>query len=97
CGTSAFDCDLDHVAEYNHTDPAVGGQTTSVNLNAKCRPGHLLKTFGDWVDDQYRDQHGRLVTEFITPEGLVIPGEAETNEDLFPGLRRIRYESPPAK
>ncbi|MGC4960976.1 DUF222 domain-containing protein [Gordonia sp. DT101] len=97
CATSAFDCDLDHVTEYDHTHPEGGGQTTSENLNAKCRPGHLLKTFGSWLDDQYRDESGRLTTEFITPEGLDIPGEAETNEDLFPGLRRIRFESPPAK
>nr|WP_237421905.1 HNH endonuclease signature motif containing protein [Gordonia sp. SID5947] len=96
CDTSAFAADLDHVSEYDHTDPTAGGKTTSINLNAKCRSGHLLKTFGDWLDDQYRDDDSRLVTEFITPEGLVIAGEAETNEDLFPGLRRIRFHTPPA-
>ena len=41
---------------------------------------------------QYRDDEGRLVTEYVTPEGFVIPGEAETLEDLFPNLRRIRFE-----
>lgn len=94
CEKSAFECDLDHVHEYDHEDPGRGGRTSSENLNAKCRPGHLLKTFGDWLDDQYRDDDGGLVTEFITPEGYVIPGEAETNEDLFPGLRRIRFDVP---
>ncbi|MED5803461.1 DUF222 domain-containing protein [Gordonia sp. Z-3] len=94
CLTSAWRGDLDHVDEYDHACPHRGGQTTEVGLNAKCRPGHLLKTFGDWVDDQWRDDDGRLVTEYITPEGLVLPGEAETQEDLFPGLRRIRFTAP---
>ncbi|MGV9709932.1 DUF222 domain-containing protein [Gordonia sp. NPDC003424] len=95
CGTSAWQCDGDHVAEYDHDDPAAGGQTTSENMNPKCRPWHLLKTFGEWLDDMGRDDDGRLRTETITPEGLVIPGEAETLEDLFPGLRRIRFTARP--
>ncbi|MDH3013556.1 HNH endonuclease signature motif containing protein, partial [Gordonia alkanivorans] len=95
CGCSAFDSDLDHVTEYDHTDPAQGGATASENLNAKCRFGHLHKTFGDWVDVQYRDDDGHLVTEYRTPEGVVIPGDAENLEDSFPNLRRIRYEQPP--
>ncbi|MHC3004476.1 HNH endonuclease signature motif containing protein, partial [Gordonia sp. GN26] len=95
CGCSAFDSDLDHVTEYDRTNPAQGGSTSSENLNAKCRFGHLHKTFGDWVDVQYRDDEGRLVTEYRTPEGFVIPGDAENLEDSFPNLRRIRYEQPP--
>ncbi|MGC5257049.1 DUF222 domain-containing protein [Gordonia sp. DT218] len=92
---SAFDADLDHVEEFDHDDPSHGGQTLPDNLNAKHRFGHLLKTFGDWVDDQYRDRHGVLTTEFITPEGLVLPGDPENLEILFPGLRRIRFKIPP--
>ncbi|ANY25618.1 HNH endonuclease signature motif containing protein [Gordonia terrae] len=92
CERSAFDCDLDHVTEYDHTHPAHGGPTSSDNLNAKCRPSHLLKTHGDWVDDQYRDADGRLHTAYTTPEGVTIDGDAETLEDLFPNLRRIRFE-----
>ncbi|ANY22584.1 HNH endonuclease signature motif containing protein [Gordonia terrae] len=92
CTRSAFACDLDHVSEYDHTDPARGGATSSENLNAKCRPSHLLKTHGDWVDVQYRDDDGRLVTEYETPEGVTLPGDAETLEDTFPNLRRIRFE-----
>ena len=95
CPSSAFDADLDHVTEYDHTNPAQGGATASENLNAKCRLGHLHKTFGDWTDLQYRDDDGRLVTEYRTPEGFVILGDAETLEDHFPNLRRIRYEQPP--
>ncbi|MFE0750313.1 DUF222 domain-containing protein [Gordonia sp. NPDC058843] len=92
CERSAFDCDLDHVTEYDHESPAEGGATSSDNLNAKCRAGHLLKTHGDWIDEQYRDEDGRLVTEYVTPEGVTIHGDAETLEDLFPNLRRLRFE-----
>ena len=95
CGCSAFDSDLDHITEYDRTNPTQGGATSSENLNAKCRFGHLHKTFGDWVDVQYRDDEGRLVTAYRTPEGFVIPGDAENLEDSFPNLRRIRYEQPP--
>ncbi|WP_343287395.1 DUF222 domain-containing protein [Gordonia sp. SID5947] len=93
--TSAFDADLDHVVEFNHADPPTGGLTLPDNLNAKDRFGHLLKTFGHWVDEQHRDGwSGRLRTTFTTPEGLQIPGDAENLEALFPGLRRIRFTAP---
>ena len=92
CTRSAFTADVDHVAEYDHARPARGGATSSENLNAKCRPGHLHKTHGDWTDVQYRDDEGRLVTEYETPEGVTLPGDAETLEDTFPNLRRIRFE-----
>ncbi len=92
CTRSAFTADVDHVTEYDHARPARGGATSSENLNAKCCAGHLHKTHSDWTDVQYRDHDGRLVTEYVTPEGFVIPGDAETLEDLFPNLRRIRFE-----
>ncbi|MFW0792412.1 DUF222 domain-containing protein [Gordonia sp. CPCC 205515] len=94
CTTSAWDSDCDHVTEFDHDNPSAGGQTTSENMNPKCRPWHLLKTFSGWLDDQWRDDDGQLRTETVTPEGLIIPGEAETMEELFPGLRRIRYTAP---
>ncbi|MCK8612629.1 DUF222 domain-containing protein [Gordonia sp. C13] len=94
CEQSSFTCDLDHVAEFDRQRPTRGGLTSSENLNAKCRFGHLHKTFGDWIDVQYRDDDGRLVTEYVTPEGYRIRGDAETLEDLFPNLRRIRFEQP---
>ncbi|MCM3896818.1 13E12 repeat family protein [Gordonia sputi] len=95
CSHSAWTADNDHVTEYDHHTPAAGGSTSYENLNTKCRYGHITKTFGDWVDDQYRDPvTGRLVTEYITPEGFVIPGDAETFEDTFPGLRRLRFTPP---
>ncbi|ACY23492.1 hypothetical protein Gbro_4350 [Gordonia bronchialis DSM 43247] len=95
CERSAWTADLDHVTEYDHHHPHEGGQTTEANLNAKCRFGHIQKTFGDWTDDQYRDPTtGRLVTRYITPSGYIIDGDAETFEDTFPGLRRIIFRPP---
>ncbi|MFI8771256.1 DUF222 domain-containing protein [Gordonia sp. NPDC062954] len=93
--TPAWRADIDHVAEYNHADPGRGGQTEPDNLNVKDRFSHIPKTFGSWLDDQYRDRFGRLRTECITPEGLVIGGDTESMEKLFPGLRRIRFKPPP--
>ncbi|MFW0794493.1 DUF222 domain-containing protein [Gordonia sp. CPCC 205515] len=95
CTKSAWECDGDHVCEFDHENPGAAGQTSSENMNPKCRPWHLLKTFSGWLDDQWRDEDGQLRTETVTPEGLVIPGEAETMEELFPGLRRIRYTASP--
>ncbi|AZG46523.1 DUF222 domain-containing protein [Gordonia insulae] len=92
--TPAFDGDVEHVAEFDHADPTAGGQTLPENLNVKDRFFHRLKTFGHWLDDQFRDPLGRLRTEFTTPEGLVIPGDPNTTEPLFPGLRRIRFTTP---
>ena len=92
--TSAWRADLDHVREYDHTDPSAGGQTLPDNLNAKDRRNHLIKTHGHWVDDQWRDENGVLRQEFTTPEGLRIRGGVENLEALFPGLRRIRFEAP---
>ncbi|MGW5522463.1 DUF222 domain-containing protein [Gordonia sp. NPDC003950] len=97
CRGSAFDADCDHVHEYDHEHPDLGGHTTPDELNAKCRGHHLQKTHSRWLDDQYRDENGRLVTIFTTPEGLNIPGPAETLEDFFGGLRRYRFADPPAK
>ncbi len=94
CPCSAFASDLDHVTEYDRLNPIQGGATSSENLNAKCRFGHLHKTFGDWIDVQYRDNGGHLVTDYRTPERFTILGDAETLEDFFPNLRRIRYEQP---
>lgn len=93
---SAMSAEVDHVAEFDHRNPGAGGATVPDNLNAKSRFAHLLKTFGaGWLDEQYRDADGRLRTEFLTPEGMVILGNPFTLEDLFPGLARIRFRAPP--
>ena len=68
------------------TTPAKVG-TSPDELGTKCRMHHNFKTFAHgWVDDQYRDNNGRLVSEVVSPEGIRFPGPAETNTDLFPSL-----------
>ncbi|MDQ1202364.1 hypothetical protein QE449_002982 [Rhodococcus sp. SORGH_AS303] len=95
CSNAVWTGDLDHITEYDHDDPAAGGQTTDVNLGAKCRFHHNLKTFGDFVDDQYLDgDTGRVVSTIATPEGRVIPGPAHNGYDLYPGLADITFEQP---
>ena len=93
CTTPAWSGDIDHVTEYDHQRPDEGGQTTPINGNVKCRYHHLVKTFGNWLDDQYIGSDGLTHTEFISPEGHRINGHGHTNEDLFPALRTIRFQS----
>ena len=81
--------------EYDHDNPGEGGQTSPDELGAKCRMHHNFKTFAHgWVDDQYRDNNGRLVSEVVSPEGIRFPGPAETNTDLFPSLDTFTWHDP---
>ncbi|GAA1482529.1 HNH endonuclease signature motif containing protein [Gordonia sinesedis] len=96
CDRPAWECDLDHVTEYDHTHPDAGGQTSADGMNAKCRPDHVRKTFGTGIDDQYRHPvTGRLHAEHVTDTGIIIATHVAANGDLFPGLRRIRFHNPP--
>ena len=97
CTRAAYRCDLDHVWEYNHRDPALGGPTCWCNLNPKCRFHHLLKTtLDEWVDDQVVDADGRVWTEVTSPTGVSSRIEA-ANSWLLPevGLLPCRH-GPPA-
>ncbi|WP_454162055.1 DUF222 domain-containing protein [Gordonia iterans] len=86
CSRQAWRCDLDHVCEYNHADPAAGGATCFCNLNPKCEFHHLIKTFGEgWLDDQVIDAHGVIWTEVSTPEGFTVRSQA-LNTWLLPDL-----------
>ncbi|WP_341267438.1 HNH endonuclease signature motif containing protein [Gordonia malaquae] len=86
CDMPAYRCDLDHVAEYNHDDPAAGGPTCPCNLNPKCRFHHGLKTFvNGWLDDQIVDANGVIWTETTTPEGITVRSRA-LNHWLLPEL-----------
>ncbi|MGW5268040.1 DUF222 domain-containing protein [Rhodococcus sp. NPDC003994] len=98
CNTPARDGDLDHITEYDHTQPERGGQTSATGLGAKCRFHHLLKTFGDVVDDQYDDPDhpGRIIRTFTIPEGRTVLGPAHTGFDTHPGLDMIVFGDPPA-
>lgn len=81
CNNPAVTADLDHVTEYDHDDPAAGGQTTAVNLNGKCRFHHTLKTFTDFLDDQYPDPElpGRVLSTVTTPEVAPFPVRLTTD------------------
>ncbi|MGB3885334.1 DUF222 domain-containing protein [Gordonia sp. (in: high G+C Gram-positive bacteria)] len=89
CKRPAWGCDLDHVCEYNHEDPAAGGATCQCNLNPKCRFHHLLKTYGEgWIDDQVVDANGVIWTELTTPSGHTVRSRAR-NQWLLPQLGLI--------
>ncbi|WP_068104618.1 DUF222 domain-containing protein [Rhodococcus sp. PBTS 1] len=98
CNKPAWDGDLDHITEYDHTHPERGGKTSATGLGAKCRFHHLLKTFGDFVDDQYPDPDhpGRIVRTVTIPEGRTVLGPAYTGFDTHPGLDMIVFGDPPA-
>lgn len=96
CPRPAWPADLDHVNEYDHARPHLGGQTTRINCNAKCRHHHNVKTFGRWLDDQYVGPDGLTHTEVITPDGYRIHTHGHTNEELFPALRDIEFRAPPS-
>ncbi|WP_167323313.1 DUF222 domain-containing protein, partial [Rhodococcoides kroppenstedtii] len=93
CNRPAWDGDLDHITEYDHAHPERGGRTTATGLGAKCRFHHLLKTFGDFVDDQYDDPDhpGRIVRTVTIPEGRTVLGPAHTGFDTHPGLDMIVF------
>ena len=55
CDKKAWGADLDHTREYNHHDPEAGGCTHPSEMKTLCRFHHLLKTYTDWLDDQYPD------------------------------------------
>lgn len=96
CDRKAWGADLDHTHEYNHNDPAAGGHTHPGHMKVLCRFHHLLKTYSDWLDDQYPDKrNGRTRLVFITPEGRTYRGPAWTGEDLFPVLARLVWDAGP--
>ncbi|MDV7197583.1 HNH endonuclease signature motif containing protein, partial [Rhodococcus kroppenstedtii] len=97
CNRPAWDGDLDHITEYDHTHPERGGRTNAAGLGAKCRFHHLLKTFADFVDDQYPDpaDPSRLIRTITIPDGRTVLGPAFTGHDVHPGLDAIVFGDPP--
>ncbi|WP_169817702.1 HNH endonuclease signature motif containing protein, partial [Rhodococcoides kroppenstedtii] len=97
CNRPAWDGDLDHITEYDHTHPERGGRTSATGLGAKCRFHHLLKTFADFVDDQYPDptDPSRLIRTITIPDGRTVLGPAFTGHDIHPGLDAIVFGDPP--
>ncbi|MGW5267484.1 DUF222 domain-containing protein [Rhodococcus sp. NPDC003994] len=99
CNTPAWNGDLDHITEYDHTHPERGGRTDATGLGAKCRFHHLLKTFADFVDDQYPDpaDPSRLIRTITIPDGRTVLGPAFTGHDVHPGLDAIVFGDPPTE
>ncbi|AMY19673.1 HNH endonuclease signature motif containing protein [Rhodococcoides kroppenstedtii] len=99
CNRPAWDGDLDHITEYDHTHPEKGGRTSATGLGAKCRFHHLLKTFADFVDDQYPDptDPSRLIRTITIPDGRTVLGPAFTGHDIHPGLDAIVFGDPPTE
>ena len=96
CDRAAWKCDLDHVTEFNHAEPAAGGATCACNLNPKCKFHHGLKTHAEgWLDDQVVDANGVIWTEVTTPEGLTVRSQAANNW-LIPELGLIPCTHEPA-
>ncbi|WOC14341.1 DUF222 domain-containing protein [Gordonia sp. MP11Mi] len=98
CDRPAWQCDLDHVQEYDHSAPEMGGPTCPCNLNPKCRFHHGLKTHvPGWVDDQIVDANGIVWTEVTTPEGITVRAQA-LNSWLLPelGLLPCTHAAPAA-
>lgn len=94
CTAPAWKSQLDHITEYDHQNPVGGGKTCPGNIALKCQFHHLIKTFGNWLDDMYTDPQGYTHTVIHTPEGLTVRSHAQTNEDLFPGLLAVRFQDP---
>ncbi|MBM7367769.1 DUF222 domain-containing protein [Gordonia hydrophobica] len=94
CDRPAWRCDLDHVTEFNHADPAAGGPTCLCNLSPKCKFHHGLKSHADgWLDDQIVDANGTVWTEITTPEGVTVRQQA-ANMWLLPEAGLIPCSHP---
>ncbi|WP_188543401.1 HNH endonuclease signature motif containing protein [Rhodococcoides trifolii] len=48
CQVPSARCDLDHVVEFDHADPLLGGWTIGSNLRPLCRRHHNMKTDKHW-------------------------------------------------
>jgi hypothetical protein len=94
CRRPAWKSEVDHTDEYDHDNPAAGGQTSTEDTKCLCKFHHLLKTFGSWIDFQDTDADGRTRIVFISPEGVRFHGPAWSGEDLFPALRDMTWRGP---
>ncbi|MDJ0392212.1 DUF222 domain-containing protein [Rhodococcus sp. G-MC3] len=52
CSVPSARCDLDHIVEFDHDDPAAGGWTIRTNLGPFCRLHHNLKTAKAWSTER---------------------------------------------
>ncbi|MFT3663338.1 MAG: DUF222 domain-containing protein [Gordonia sp. (in: high G+C Gram-positive bacteria)] len=96
CERPAWNCELDHVEEFDALCPASGGPTCLCNLGPKCLRHHQLKTHlgatvpdDGWVDDQWIDADGVVWTSVTLRHGTTFQVRAP-NQWLFSGTRGLR-------
>ena len=84
-------CELDHVIEFDHTNPLRGGWTIPENLRPLCKADHQLKTFRRWtptlVDGgiAWRSRTGLLrFTPIADCRTAAIPPEPASGPDTTP-------------
>lgn len=73
CSEPAVDCDIDHAIPWEQ-----GGATDRDNLNALCRPHHILKTLYGYRLE--RDETGEWL--LITPTGEIVASSHSVNPVL---------------
>lgn len=89
CDRPAYESDLDHVIEFDHSDPSSGGPTCACNLVPKCEFHHGLKTHvSGWVDELIVDANGVFWVELTSPDGVTTRSRA-LNSWLLPELGLI--------
>ncbi|MCF8588195.1 DUF222 domain-containing protein [Gordonia liuliyuniae] len=89
CDRPAYESDLDHVVEFDHSDPCAGGPTCACNLAPKCEFHHGLKTHvPGWVDELIVDANGVFWVEITSPDGMTTRSRA-MNSWLLPELGLI--------
>lgn len=91
CTRPASRAQLDHRREFDHRDPALGGETSADELQPLCVAHHQLKTAGEWIDARLSD--GRIL--WTSPDGRrYIVDPSGTVLALFPDLKRVRWIVP---
>ncbi|GAA4392734.1 HNH endonuclease signature motif containing protein [Tsukamurella soli] len=89
CQVPAERCQLDHVVEYDHADPASGGATDVWNMVPLCGFHHRIKTHTGWLSDLLPDG----TVEWRHPDGMVYLAGLEQGTDLFPALDALAWET----
>ncbi|MDP0396631.1 HNH endonuclease signature motif containing protein [Tsukamurella strandjordii] len=90
CSVPSSACQIDHVTEYDHRAPAVGGQTEIGNLVPLCGFHHRIKTEGGWISDVLPG--GGVEWRHPTGAVWVVPPGSAT--DLIPGLGSLVWDTP---
>ncbi|GAA3947661.1 DUF222 domain-containing protein [Gordonia caeni] len=96
CERPAWNCELDHVDEFDQICPDSGGPTCLCNIAPKCKAHHLWKTHlgadrpeKGWVDDLWIEDDGSVWSSVTLPYGITVE-MAATNQWLFPQLAELR-------